>query len=91
MQLEIDRKVIFLLPVKFFLSETIIRVGPSVRDRYLFVNLGILELTYRLQTFRDHSFSILVPCEKRSNSIINTERLYGLFRYEDFDIFNSLI
>ena len=38
----------------------------------LFVNFGRLELTYRLPTFRDYSYSNKVPCEKRSNFIINT-------------------
>ena len=36
-----------------------------------FVNFCSLELTYRAQTFRDYSFSYQLPCEKRSNSIIN--------------------
>ncbi len=46
------------------------RVSPSVRTRQLgpVVYFGMLELTYRLQTYRDYSFSSWVPCEKRSIS-----------------------
>ncbi len=52
----------------------ITRVSPSVRTRQpaIFANLGMLELSYWFQTFRDYSLSSYVPCKKRSNSIINT-------------------
>ncbi len=43
-------------------SFSIIMIGPSVRTTQLglFVNLGILELTYRVQTLRDYSFSSMI-------------------------------
>ncbi len=57
--------LIISLKTKFFYIQ-----GES--DRPYEINYGMLELTYRLQTFRDYSQSSKVPCEKRSNSINNT-------------------
>ena len=34
--------------------------------------LGMLKLSYRFKTFRNYTFSCLVPRRKRRNSIINT-------------------
>ena len=63
--------ICLLLKTKFFyIYGQLVRPYETVRS--LFVNFGILELTYRLQTFRDYSYSSQVPCEKRSNSLINT-------------------
>ncbi len=60
----------------FFENEVFLYLGsvrPSVQDtQLLIVNLGRLELTYRLQTFKEYSYGSQVPCEKRSNSIIDT-------------------
>ncbi len=45
----------------------------SLRDSYaLFVNFGMLELTDRVQTFRDYSFSNQLPYEEQNNSILST-------------------
>ena len=48
----------------------------------------MLELTYRVQTFRDYSIisSSWVPCEKQSNSIINAGRLVFHFKHDDFSM-----
>ena len=62
--------LIIYLKTKFFYVQ-----GESVRPYEIVrsvVNFGMLELTYRLQTFRDYSYSSQVPCEKRSNFIIIT-------------------
>ena len=52
-------------------SFSIIRVGLSVLTSVQGSNLGMLELTYQLQTFRDYSFSSQIPYRKQNNSIIN--------------------
>ena len=52
-------------------------VGPYIRtiQIVIFVTLGMLELAYRFQTFRDYSFRCQIPCKKRSISLINTRTL----------------
>ncbi len=62
-----------LLKLSFFCYTNDIQVDIIKMKRlYLFVNLGMLELSYPFQTFRDYS---LVPFRKRSNSIINARTL----------------
>ncbi len=60
----------------------------------LFVNFGMLELTYRLQTFRAYSCSSYVPCENRSNSIINngtSVRLFSTWRFWHFYLKHNFV
>ncbi len=72
-------------------SFSIIRIGPYVRMRRMavFVNVGILELSYSFQTLGDYLFSCFVPCRKPSNSIINTRtHQYVHFKHDKFWLFN---
>ena len=55
-------------------SFSIIRVGPSVRPERiaLFVNNGMLELSYKFETLKGDFFYSKVQFRKRTNSIFNT-------------------
>ena len=70
-----------------------IRVGPSVRTRQLttFINLGMLELTYRLQTFRDYSLAVKYLIKNEATLYTIPERQCVHFKHADFVIFDLLI
>ena len=67
-----------MLNIFFYNFGHSVRPYESVRSFCLsnFCNLSRLELTYRVQYFRDYSFCSQVLYEKQSNSIFNT----GTFR-----------
>ncbi len=73
----------------FIKSEAFLHLGsasPFVRsyEIALSVNLGILELTYWLRTFRNYSFINYIPFKKWSNSIIKTRTSVCPFKHSDF-------
>ncbi len=71
--IQIEKKIRYFFKNEVFYNQGH-SVSPSIRSGNLglFVNLGILEFIQRVQIFRDDSFSVQIPCEKRRNSIIKT-------------------